>query len=239
MRHAHVFVALVFALAPLIAPAASADQVIPDDLIIQGSECTGFDCVNNENFGFDTVRIKGPVVRFQFTDTSIGTFPTTDWQITVNDDDALGTANHFSIEDLDAGTTPFTLEGGAPTGSIHVTSDGSVGLGTSAPTPGIALDVVGSVRADEVIDVTGTLKFGAKAGIVPASAFVDGQASVTFAQPYGADYTVLLTAVADKPSRRFKPAVLTQDDTGFTLSAGKKNTKRLVEIHWIAQTVGE
>jgi hypothetical protein len=90
-----------------------------------------------------------------------------------------------------------------------------------------------------VIEVTGALKFGAKAGIVPAGSFVDGEATVTFAVPYGAEYSVLLTAVSAKPSRKFKPAVLTQDDTGFTLSAGKKNTKHLVEIHWIAQTVGE
>ena len=33
------------------------DQVIPDDLIVQGSICVGFDCVNNENFGFDTVDV--------------------------------------------------------------------------------------------------------------------------------------------------------------------------------------
>lgn len=231
---------IAVALAALLARAASADQVIADDLIVQGSECSGIDCVDGESFGFDTVRIKGPVVRFQFTDTSSAVgFPTTDWQITVNDDDALGTLDRFSIEDLDAGTTPFTLEGGAPTGSIHVTSDGRVGLGTSAPTAAIALDVVGSVRADEAIELTGTLKFGAKAGVVPASAFVAGQATVTFAVPYGADYTVLLTAVPDKPTRRFKPVVLTRDDAGFTLSAGKKNTKHLVEIHWIAQTVGE
>src|SRR6185436_9021800 len=34
------------------------DQVIPDDLIVQSSNCFGFDCVNNESFGFDTIRLK-------------------------------------------------------------------------------------------------------------------------------------------------------------------------------------
>ena len=34
------------------------DQVIPDDLIVQGSACVGLDCVNNEVFGFDTIRLK-------------------------------------------------------------------------------------------------------------------------------------------------------------------------------------
>ena len=52
-----VFAALVAA-----APAA-ADVVVPDDQIVQGSVCAGPDCVNNESFGFDTVRLKGPALR--------------------------------------------------------------------------------------------------------------------------------------------------------------------------------
>ena len=35
-----------------------ADQVIPDDLIVQGSECVGFNCVNGEVFGFSTIILK-------------------------------------------------------------------------------------------------------------------------------------------------------------------------------------
>ena len=31
------------------------DQVILDDLIVDGSACIGFDCVNGESFGFDTI----------------------------------------------------------------------------------------------------------------------------------------------------------------------------------------
>ncbi len=37
---------------------AWADQVILDDLIVDGSACIGFDCVNGESFGFDTLRLK-------------------------------------------------------------------------------------------------------------------------------------------------------------------------------------
>lgn len=223
----------------LLASAAAADQVVADDLIVQGSQCVGSDCVDGEAFSFDTIRLKGPVLRIQFTDTSsTGSFPTTDWQITANDDDAGGTASHFSIEDLDAGTMPFTLESGAPSDSIHVTSTGQVGLGTATPTPGVMLDVIGSVKADAV-EVTGAVTNGAKAGIVPGSTFVDGAASVSFAAPFAGDYTVVLTAVTDKPSRSFEPSLLAQDANGFTLSAGKKSVKGLVEIHWIAQAVGE
>ena len=35
----------------LINGPATADQVIPDDLIVQGSACVGLDCVNNESCG--------------------------------------------------------------------------------------------------------------------------------------------------------------------------------------------
>ena len=51
------FAFLVFSVAAapdLIGSTAFADQVIPDDLIVQGSACIGLDCVNNESFGFDT-----------------------------------------------------------------------------------------------------------------------------------------------------------------------------------------
>src|SRR5207237_8729340 len=46
------------------------DDVISDDLIVQGSACVGLDCVNNESFGFDTVRLKENNTRLQFDDTS-------------------------------------------------------------------------------------------------------------------------------------------------------------------------
>src|SRR5690348_1256589 len=61
------------------------DQVIPDDLIVQGSGCFGFDCVNNESFGFDTIRLKENNLRIKAEDTSVGAFPTNDWQLTFND----------------------------------------------------------------------------------------------------------------------------------------------------------
>jgi hypothetical protein len=39
-------------------PGVRKDQVIADDLIVQGSICAGLDCVNNESFGFDTIRLR-------------------------------------------------------------------------------------------------------------------------------------------------------------------------------------
>lgn len=112
--------------------AAPADQVIPDDLIVQGSICVGFDCVNNESFGFDTIRLKENNTRIKFEDTSVGTFPSVDWQLTANDS-ASGGADQFSIEDVSNAKVPFLIRANAPTSSIYVDSTGRVGFRTSTP----------------------------------------------------------------------------------------------------------
>jgi Chaperone of endosialidase len=112
---------------------AMPDQVIPDDLIVQGSACIGLDCVNNESFGFDTIRLKENNTRIKFDDTSTSAgFPTHDWQLTANDS-ASGGAEKFSIEDITAATVPFTVRGSAPNNSIFVDSSGRLGLRTSNP----------------------------------------------------------------------------------------------------------
>ncbi|HEV2852107.1 MAG TPA: tail fiber domain-containing protein [Thermoanaerobaculia bacterium] len=113
-------------------PNIALDQVIPDDLIVQGSACVGFDCVNNESFGFDTIRLKENNTRIKFEDTSTGSFPTNDWQLTANDS-ASGGSSKFSIEDITGAKVPFTITAGAATNSIFVDSTGRLGLRTSTP----------------------------------------------------------------------------------------------------------
>ena len=109
------------------------DQVIPDDLIVQGSLCVGLDCVNNESFGFDTIRLKENNTRIKFDDTSVSAgFPANDWQLTANDS-ASGGSSKFSIEDITGSKVPFTITAGAATNSIFVDSTGRVGLRTSTP----------------------------------------------------------------------------------------------------------
>ncbi|MDA7429596.1 hypothetical protein PGB28_14090 [Primorskyibacter aestuariivivens] len=117
----------------LAAGSAYADQVILDDLIVDGSACIGQDCVNGESFGFDTLRLKENNLRIKAQDTSSSaSFPTTDWQITFNDS-ANGGANKFSIDDIDAGRTPFTIEAGSIANALYVDSSGDVGIGTATP----------------------------------------------------------------------------------------------------------
>jgi len=128
-----LFIAFIGSLLLLIGSDAVADQVILDDLIVDGSACIGFDCVNGEAFGFDTIRIKENNLRIKAEDTSTtASFPSNDWQITFNDS-ANGGANKFSIDDIDGGRTPFTIEAGAPSHSLYVDDGGRLGLGTSTP----------------------------------------------------------------------------------------------------------
>jgi hypothetical protein len=110
-----------------------ADQVIADDLIVQGSLCVGMDCVNNESFDFDTIRLKENNLRIKFDDTSSGAgFAANDWQLTINDSTSGG-ANKFSIEDITGATIPFTVLAGAPTNSMFLDSTGRLGLRTGTP----------------------------------------------------------------------------------------------------------
>ncbi len=51
---------------------------------MQGSICAGFDCVNNEAFSFDTLRLKENNVRIGILDTSTGVITANDWELTIN-----------------------------------------------------------------------------------------------------------------------------------------------------------
>jgi hypothetical protein len=190
----------------------AADQVIPDDLIVQGSACIGFDCVNGEAFSFDTIRLKENNLRIKFDDTSsTGSFPRNDWQLTANDS-ANGGASKFSIDDITNSRTPFTVEANAPSHSLFVDDGGRVGLGTSTPvaelhiidgnTPTIRLqqdgsggftpqtwDVAGNEANFFVRDATGgstlplRIRPGAPSSSVDISA--DGDVGVGTASPAG------------------------------------------------------
>ncbi len=119
--------------AGLIQNATLADFVINDDLIVDGSACIGFDCVNGEVFSFDTIRLKENNLRIKFDDTSVVPgFPATDWQLTANAS-ANGGASKFSIEDISGSRTPFTVEANARSHSLYVDDGGRIGSRTSTP----------------------------------------------------------------------------------------------------------
>lgn len=122
-------------LSPMVAP----DQVIPDDLIVQGSACVGLDCVNGEVFGFDTIRLKENNTRLQFEDTSVSAgFPTNNWQLRANSsasggENFLGFVDQGASGNSETGTLVFLVNAGAPANSLRVSSTGRVGLRTGTP----------------------------------------------------------------------------------------------------------
>jgi len=119
--------------------AETQDQVIPDDLIVQGSACVGLDCVNGEVFGFDTIRMKENNTRLQFDDTSTTAgFPTNNWQIRANSSASGGTSflgfvDQGATGNSETGTIVFSVSAGAPANSLFVSSTGRVGFRTSTP----------------------------------------------------------------------------------------------------------
>lgn len=201
----------------------AADQVIPDDLIVQGSICAGFDCVNGEDFGFDTLRLKENNTRLQFNDTSVGSFPTNNWQIRANSSSSGG-ANFLAFVDQGAsgtsesGTIPFQVTAGAPANSLSVASSGRVGLRTSTPvldlhiktgnSPGIRLeqdtssgfsaqtwDVAGNEANFFVRDVTGgsTLPLRIRPGAPTSSIDINGTGDVGIGTAAPSDKLHVLT----------------------------------------------
>lgn len=147
----------------LLSATAQADNVLLDDQIVQFSQCVGEDCVNGEDFGLDTLRLKENNTRIHFLDTSNSAgFPTTDWQLTANDT-TNGGRDRFSIEDVSAGFESFTIMGGAPDFSLFVQNNGHIGLGTDSPqravhvikanTPAIRLEQGGGAFPAAVWDI--------------------------------------------------------------------------------------
>ena len=186
---------------------APKDQVIPDDLIVQSSICAGFDCVNGENFGFDTIRMKENNTRIDFTDTSAGSFPSQDWEIAANDS-ASGGRNALIVSDEN--TQLFVIESGNIANALYVDDTARVGLRTSTPvldlhiatgnTPAIRLeqtnasgftaqtwDIAGNEANFFVRDVTGgsLLPFRIRPGAPTSSVDIsaDGDVGVGTASP--------------------------------------------------------
>jgi hypothetical protein len=109
------------------------DQIILDDLIVDGKLCVGFGCINNEPFGDELERLKSTTVRLLFLDTSTSPgYPTNDWNLVANDSFSGG-ASYFAITDVDASRTPFLIEAGARNSALYVEDTGRIGLGTAAP----------------------------------------------------------------------------------------------------------
>lgn len=128
-------------------PSAPNDQVIADDLIVQGNACIGrsgygTNCANAMVFPRSPLMLSDERIRVYFQDTSTfgGAEPYSDWEILINDLDGAATKEeYFAIEDYTGGKVPFKIMSGAPNNALYVASEGHIGLGTSNPLANLAL----------------------------------------------------------------------------------------------------
>ena len=136
MKHALLTVATGTVLTLGSATLTTAQTVLSGDHSVDGKLCVGSSCHGAETFDqIDAQKIKGTLVSLRFEDTSGSTHPSRDWRLRVNDGGSLSTGglNRFSIEDVDAGTIPFTIVGDAPDNALFIDRFGRIGLGTTLP----------------------------------------------------------------------------------------------------------
>lgn len=127
------------------AGAASTPQAAPvaGSLTVRPSLCVGSDCADSESYGFDTVRMREDNLRVAFLDDSTTAgYAAGDWQLRINDStnggadflaiDWLGTASDGSANNSPV-STPFRVDGGAPTDALYLDGSGRIGLGTPSP----------------------------------------------------------------------------------------------------------
>lgn len=105
MTKLSITLALTVSLLPIAGSIAQADEVILDDLIVNGSTCVGANCVEDMDFGFSTLVLDGTDPSILFSDTSAtASFPATDWEVGVNN-----TTNTFAIGNANSGTDVFAV----------------------------------------------------------------------------------------------------------------------------------
>lgn len=132
--------------------AVYADEVVLDDLIVDGSACVGAECVqclaeglegepcadpaDGEVFAFDTLRLKDSDPQIHFQDTSsTSAFPANDWRMGIADDEATGSA-FFFITDANSGDDVLVMRaadagGGVAIGAGSTVVDDAISVGAS------------------------------------------------------------------------------------------------------------
>lgn len=122
----------------LLSFASNADQVISDNLILQGNQCTGSDCVDGEVFNDDLLRLQENNVRIRFHDTSAADVLGQSWNINAN-------------RSNDGGESLFDIGVKSVVADIAILSDGTAPLYVCPPDPSNPYLVVGAIPAGEPI----------------------------------------------------------------------------------------
>ena len=153
---------------------AAAAAVVSDDQVVQGNACIGNECGAGDA-NVNILKLKDTfAVQILFEDVFDNFTHSRDWALQAND--AVGGLDRFFLRDVDAGTSPFSVQGNAPDNALVVSSSGNLGLGTA--TPGAKLHLFGNATADAV----------GSAGPDPASgpAFNFGYGGASFGRGAGA-----------------------------------------------------
>ncbi|MGI9281145.1 MAG: hypothetical protein ACR2PX_16185 [Endozoicomonas sp.] len=138
----------------LLASHISADVVVIDDHIVNGSECVGVSCDDGEIFDFDTLKLKAESPSIFFQDTSVSaSFPTNDWRMgmsgQVQTSDSI-----FYIEDADSQNKVLQLsstpEGGVAIGAGAELVDSAVSVGAAGNEKRVANVAQGVYDTDAV-----------------------------------------------------------------------------------------
>lgn len=150
MKKLSLSVSLSLALSAVCATLANADQVIADDLIVTQSACVGVNCVEDQDFGFNTLVVDAanPSILFNDTSTLIGGFPSVDWRVGVN-----SATDTFAISNAGTGQDVFAIN--AAGDAIAIGAGATLTAGTVS---------VGGLRIANVAD-----------GVLPTDAATFGQ----------------------------------------------------------------
>ncbi|MEZ5715737.1 MAG: hypothetical protein R3D85_11535 [Paracoccaceae bacterium] len=138
--------------------AVTADLFVDGNTTLDNHVCIGNACTTGETYTNDIA------LRFHYTqnvievvDTSGSPNPNRDWRLRFNDNDSGG-LDRFSVEDVDAGTTPFTIEGGAPENAFWLAPSGNIGFGTMLPQANLHVVTGNSaaiLRLEETLNTSG------------------------------------------------------------------------------------
>lgn len=135
-----------------------ADEVILDDLIVNGGDtgslCVGTPCMDGEEFGFDTIRVKSETPRIHFDDTSVSAeFPQIDWLMGIEDNDDSN-PSYFFLQELNSGLTTLILEpgeaGGVALGAGATVEAGAVSVGAIGDERKVSFVAEGTEDTDAV-----------------------------------------------------------------------------------------
>jgi hypothetical protein len=139
---------------------AAADHLIYDDLIVNESICVGLECVNGEEFDFDTLKLKSDDPRIRFYDTSnSAAFPTTDWTMGVAKN---ADSSYFYVNDAAAGMSVLKLSaaesGGVALGAGAELEDSAVSVGAAGAERRI-MHVADGIEPTDAVNVGQLEKF--------------------------------------------------------------------------------